>query len=260
MSVRFQSLVNFSNVNMISESNLNFRGVISLINSNNRRPSLRSDKHCRSKLFCSSPCSVQYHPSPSRSLLWQHWKSLHTLRHLQSKVGRSKDEWDTGVCLRQPDWLCTEATKEYWHESFLQLHGKGDSCQWEVTNERPAKSGEGGGTHGLIILNAAGFNINYQSLAWKIWAKSAKLSVLMIYKVSQSVDLGVQNLCHDRTCYWEGRGAVCSSKLRLRAKILVLKVYWLNRIPCQENNGSSKNNTKANIICRKLHSTEMSHR
>lgn len=30
--------------------------------------------------------------------------------------------------------------------------------------------------------------------------QSAKLSVLMIYKIFQSVDLGVQNLCNGKTC------------------------------------------------------------
>lgn len=48
----------FFNVNTISDSNLNFRGVISLINFNTKRLSLWSDNNCRNKLFHSS-----LHPS-----------------------------------------------------------------------------------------------------------------------------------------------------------------------------------------------------
>lgn len=64
------------------------------------------------------------------------------------------------------------------------------------------------------------------------------------------------NLCDGKTCSWEGLGAVCSPKLWLEAKTLVLKVKWLNLIPCQESN-SSNNSTKTNIICIRFRSVEM---
>lgn len=64
------------------------------------------------------------------------------------------------------------------------------------------------------------------------------------------------NLCDGKTCSWEGLGAVCSPKPWLEAKTLVLKVKWLNLIPCQESN-SSNNSTKTNIICIRFRSVEM---
>lgn len=148
--------MNFFYVNTISESNLNFRGVISLINFNNRRLSLWPDNNCRNQLFHSSlhpvvqslQCSVSSlsfevtavaalkitaHRSSSSE---QSWPFLRWMRH----KSLFKTTWlilhwsNQGVFT----WIFLPAAPQEW---LLPMGGN----SWDVN-----KKGRGGdGTHWL---------------------------------------------------------------------------------------------------------------